>query len=187
MLQCCLGSHSMCSSTASSLVSLYTDCQARGENVTLAMESSGGRQVVTFSYIKEAEQNKENRNGKQTEMKTEKKEKHEIDNMENEKSTPVKRERIVFPAQYSGPISCEKAAKKLRKKWPERVVRMVTVRKTGDTFDERCGMEHLEVEAFVENGFNFDNYFARPANNENWPHGFVPAFICNCRLDENSM
>ena len=69
MLQFCLGSDSMCSSTASSLVSLYTDCQARGENVTLAMESRGGRQVVTFSYIKEVEQIKENENRKQNEMK----------------------------------------------------------------------------------------------------------------------
>ena len=178
----------MCSPTVSSLLLLYTECQARGENVSLAMESRGGKQVITFLYVQEEAGDscvgEYNRNGQSNEI-SENREKHERDAMENEKKVPVKRERIVFPAQYSGQISCEKATKILRKAWPESVVRMLTVRKTGDRFEERCGLEHLEVEAFVENGFDFDNYFARPAHDCNWPHGFVPAYICNCKLNEN--
>ena len=163
---------------------LYSDCVARGENVTLAMKSKKGRQVVTFSLNQDNEQDVkeclETANEGQ-EATEEKKGKAEREVLESEKP-----KRLVFPAQYSGPVTCEKAAKKLRKKWPERVVRMLTVRKTAEAFDERCGLEHLEVEAFVEAGYDFDNYFARPANNNNWPSGFLPAYICNCKLFETN-
>eukprot|EP00091_Calanus_sinicus_P012853 TRINITY_DN28729_c0_g1_i1.p1 TRINITY_DN28729_c0_g1~~TRINITY_DN28729_c0_g1_i1.p1 ORF type:complete len:114 (-),score=34.87 TRINITY_DN28729_c0_g1_i1:121-462(-) len=101
---------------------------------------------------------KENINGVRIEQSndtSDNREKHEKDAMENEKKKLVKRDRIVFPAQFSGEISCENAAKILRKAWPESVVRMLTVKKTAEKFEERCGLEHLEVEAFMENGFDF--------------------------------
>ena len=43
----------MCSPAVSSVLLLYTECQARGENVSLAMETSGGKQVITFLYLQE--------------------------------------------------------------------------------------------------------------------------------------
>ena len=179
----------MSCSTVDSLLLLYSDCMARGENVTLAMESKEGRQVVTFTLKQEKEDDGrgklENING-ELNVNVERMGKAERDPLESEKSRNMRRERLVFPAQYSGPISCEKAAKKLRRKWPESVVRMVTVRKTAEAFNERCGLDHLEVEVFVEPGYDFDNYFARPANDDNWPHGFVPAYICNCKLYETN-
>ena len=152
--------------------------------MSLAMESRGGKQVITFLYVQEETRDSCEGEKNINRVTNDQSEKHERDAMENEKKKPVKRERIVFPAQYSGQISCEKATKILRKAWPESVVRMLTVRKTGNKFEERCGLEHLEVEAFVESGFDFDNYFARPANDCNWPHRFVPAYICNCKLNE---
>ena len=131
----------MSSSTVNSLLLLYSDCMTRGENVTLAMESKEGRQVVTFTFKQEKEddgkEKMENVSGDSDII--EKMGKAERDATENEKSRFLRRERLVFPAQYAGPISCEKATKKLKKKWGEGVVRMVTVRKTAESFNERCG------------------------------------------------
>ena len=136
----------MCSPAVSTVLFLYTECQARGENVSLAMESRGGKQVITFLYVLEETQDSCEGEENINRVINDQRKKHERDAIENEKKKPVKRERIVFPAQYSGQVSCEKATKKLRKAWPESVVRMLTARKTGDRFEDRCGLEHLEVE-----------------------------------------
>ena len=113
------GGSNMSSSTVNSLLLLYSDCMTRGENVTLAMESKEGKQVVTFTFKQEKEddgkEKMENVSGESDVI--EKMGKTERDSLENEKSIYMRRERLVFPAQYSGPISCEKATKKLRKKW----------------------------------------------------------------------
>ena len=74
------------------------------------------------------------------------------------------------------------AEKILRKKWPLSVVKQLSVRNASVGFDQKCGLEHLEVVASLARGFEFDNYFARPSNERNWPQGFVPAYICNCIL-----
>ena len=179
-------SNTINTTTVSSLLSLYRKCNAAGDHATLSMECRGGRQVVCFSLTsqenvneKEVDDHKMNETPKHEEF-NQSFEKHEKDVKENEKKT----ERIIFPAQYSGPISAEKAAEKLRKKWPLNAVRKVTVRKTAEAFDDKCGLEHLEVVAIVKSGVEFDDYFARPANDRNWPRGFVPAYICNCKLYE---
>ena len=161
--------------TLSGLLNLYGACQQRGEEASLRMETIGGRQIVTFSWT--AEQVEEVPDTLEVE-------KHVKDEHESEKEA-FHATRVVFPAQHQGPISEEKAKEILLKHWPRGVVKMLTVRKTTEKFDERCGIEHLEVEAFLQPGFTYDNYFGRPTNDSHWPNGFVPAYICNCKLYES--
>ena len=60
----------------------------------------------------------------------------------------------------------------------------VTVRKTSEYYDPRCGLEHLEVETFLHPAYDFDSYFARPRHDHRWPDRFVPFQICNCKISE---
>merc|ERR1711936_1087952 len=142
--------------TVSSLLSVYQDCTAKGENVTLYMEAREGKQVVSLSVelppVLGTSAVTKHENNEETSGNVEK---HVRDEKENEKKKKLYKERIIFPAQYSGPISCQKAAEKLRKKWPLTVVKKLMVRKTSAGFDEKCGLEHLEVVADVEAGVDF--------------------------------
>ena len=52
-------------------------------------------------------------------------------------------------------------------------------------FDTKCGLQHLQIEVFLYPGYSYENFFERPMNDSNWPKGFVPFQVCNCKLFEN--
>ena len=93
--------------------------------------------------------------------------------------------KVVFPAQHLGPITTEEAETKLREVWPQQVVTGISVSKTAKFFNKKCGLEHLQIEAHLQPGYNFDNYFSRPAHDQHWPSEFLPFQICNCKLEES--
>ena len=93
--------------------------------------------------------------------------------------------RVVFPAQHLGPITTQEAESQLREFWPRQVVRRISVRKTAQLFSAKCGLEHLEIETFLQPGHNYDNYFSRPAHDQHWPRQFLPFQVCNCKLEES--
>merc|ERR1719500_1287678 len=159
--------------TLASLLQLYRQCKERGETVSLSLDSRDGNNFVTFSV--KSIVNMKVRNEIPDEKHTEKTE-NKCQNMDYQ--------RIVFPAQYKGQISPEESTKILRNAWPTEIVKMISVKKTTEYFDRRCGQEHLQVETFLHPDFTYDSYFARPKNEENWPKGFLPFEICNCKLQE---
>ena len=93
--------------------------------------------------------------------------------------------RVVFPAQHLGPISTQQAESQLREVWPGHVVRRISVRKTASFFNKNCGLEHLQIETLLQPGYNYHNYFSRPAHDQHWPRQFLPFQICNCKLEES--
>ena len=62
---------------------------------------------------------------------------------------------------------------------------MITVSRTTEYFDRKCGLQHLQIEVFLHPAFNYENYFERPRFDNNWPPDFVPYQICNCRINED--
>ena len=74
--------------------------------MSLAMESREGKQVITFLYVQEETRDSCEGEKNINRVTNDQHKKHERDAMENEKKKTVKRERIVFSAQYSGQISC---------------------------------------------------------------------------------
>ena len=97
----------------------------------------------------------------------------------------AERRRVVFPAQHQGPLTTQQAEDKLRQVWPHHVVTSISVSKTAEFFNKKCGLEHLQIEALLEPGYNYDNYFSRPTHDQHWPREFLPFQICNCKLEES--
>ena len=103
--------------------------------------------------------------------------------MEQEQEQEMK--KIIFPAQHLGPITSQEAERQLREIWPQHIVRRISVSKTAKFFSQKCGLEHLEIEAHLVPGYSFDNYFSRPAHDQHWPPRFQPFQVCNCKLEES--
>ena len=109
----------------------------------------------------------------------------EEEELEEEVEKVAEMRRIVFPAQHLGPISTQEAESQLREVWPQHVVTRISVSKTAQFFNKKCGLEHLQIETLLQPGYNYDNYFCRPAHDHHWPHQFLPFHICNCKLEES--